>query len=81
MLHTGRTFEGAYGQTAADHLFRAALGSQGRAVVIVPVMIGSRMVGVLCANDPTGQTSSIERIGEAVGEAFERLIVAQKSGV
>ena len=81
VLHTGRTFEGAYGQTAADHLFRAALGSQGRAVVIVPVMIGSRMVGVLCANDPAGQTSSIERIGEAVGEAFERLILAQKSGV
>lgn len=79
VLHDGRPFRGAYGQTAADHLFRAALGSQGREVAIVPVMIGSRMVGVLCANDPATDTSAIERIAEAMGHAFERLIVAQKS--
>ena len=80
VLHSGRTFHGAYGQTAADHLFRAAFGSQGREVVIVPVLIGSRMVGVLCANDPTAETGAIERVAEAVGQAFERLIVSQKSG-
>jgi hypothetical protein len=81
VLHTGRLFHGAYGQTAADHLFRAAFGGNGREVVIVPVMIGSRMVGVLCANDPSGETAIVERVAEAVGEAFERLIVSQKSGV
>jgi hypothetical protein len=80
VLHSGRPFQGAYGQTAADHLFRAAFGSQGRDVVIVPVMIGSRMVGVLCANDPSGDTRAVERVAEAVGQAFERLIVSQKSG-
>jgi hypothetical protein len=80
VLHTGRPFQGAYGQTAADHLFRAAFGSHGREVVIVPVMIGSRMVGVLCANDPSADTSGVERVAEAVGHAFERLIVSQKSG-
>ena len=80
VLHSGRPFHGAYGQTAADHLFRAAFGSQGRDVVIVPVMIGSRMVGVLCANDPATDTSAVERVAEAVGQAFERLIVTQKSG-
>ena len=80
VLHTGRPFQGAYGQTAADHLFRAAFGSHGREVVIVPVMIGSRMVGVLCANDPSADTSGVERVAEAVGRAFERLIVSQKSG-
>jgi GAF domain-containing protein len=80
VLHTGRPFHGAYGQTAADHLFRSAFGSHGREVVIVPVMIGSRMVGVLCANDPAADTSAVERVAEAVGKAFERLIVAQKSG-
>jgi hypothetical protein len=79
VLHTGRPFHGAYGQTAADHLFRSAFGSHGREVVIVPVMIGSRMVGVLCANDPAADTSAVERVAEAVGKAFERLIVAQKS--
>ena len=80
VLHTGRPFQGAYGQTAADHLFRAAFGSHGREVVIVPVMIGSRMVGVLCANDPSADTTGVERVAEAVGHAFERLIVSQKSG-
>lgn len=80
VLHSGRMFHGAPGQTAADHLFRAAFGSHGRDVVIVPVMIGSRMVGVLCANDPSGDTAAVERIAEAVGKAFERLIVSQKSG-
>ncbi len=80
VLHTGRVFHGAYGQTAADHLFRAALGSQGRNVLIVPVMIGSRLVGVLCANDPAADTSVVERIAEAMGQAFERLIVSKKSG-
>jgi hypothetical protein len=80
VLHTGRSFHGAYGQTAADHLFRAAFGSNGREVVIVPVMIGSRLVGVLCANEPSGQTAVVERIAGAVGQAFERLIVSKKSG-
>ena len=80
VLHTGRLFHGAYGQTAADHLFRSAFGSHGREVVIVPVMIGSRMVGVLCANDPASDTSAVERVAEAVAKAFERLIVARKAG-
>ena len=79
VLHNGRPFHGAYGQTAADHLFRAAFGSSGREVVIVPVMIGSRMVGVLCANDPSSDTAAVERVAEAVGQAFERLILSQKS--
>jgi hypothetical protein len=42
-------------------------------------MIGARMVGVLCANDPAPDTSAVERIADAMGNAFERLIVSQKS--
>lgn len=79
VLHSGQVFRGAYGQTAADHLFRAALGSHGRDVVIVPVMIGARMVGVLCANDPAPDSGVVERVAEAMGHAFERLIVSHKS--
>ena len=80
VLHSGRLFVGPYGQTAADHLFRAALGSQGRDVIVVPVLVGSRMVGVLCANDPlSSDTAAVERIAEAMGKAFERLIVSRKS--
>lgn len=79
VLHTGKPFRGAYGQTAADHLFRAAFGSHGREVVIVPVVIGSRMVGALCANDPTGDTAAVERVADALGQAFQRLIVSHKA--
>ena len=47
--------------------------------MIVPVTIGSRMVGVLCANDPMADTSAVERVAQAMGDAFERLIVSKKS--
>ena len=79
VLHSGRPFHGAYGQTAADHLFRAAFGSQGREVLVLPVFVGSRLVGVLCANDPAPRTTAIEEIADAMGRAFEQLIVSQKS--
>ena len=79
VLHSGRAFHGAYGQTAADHLFRAAFGSHGREVMVLPVIVGSRMVGVLCANDPAPQSTAIEGIAGAMGRAFEQLIVSKKS--
>jgi hypothetical protein len=34
----------------------------------------------LCANDPSNETAFVERVAEAVGKAFERLIITQKSG-
>jgi hypothetical protein len=79
VLHSGKPFRGAYGQTAADHLFRAAFGSKGRDVAIVPVLIGARMVGVLCANDPVADDTIIEQVAGALGDAFQRLIVTRKS--
>lgn len=79
VLHSGRAFHGAYGQTAADHLFRAAFGSHGREVMVLPVIVGSRMVGVLCANDPAPQSTAIEEIAGAMGQAFEQLIVSKKT--
>jgi len=80
VLHSGQLFLGAYGDTAADHLFRSAFGSQGREVAICPVYVGSRMVGVLCVNDPATQAEALEWVADALGQAFERLIVAHKSG-
>jgi hypothetical protein len=79
VLHTGRAFRGAYGQTAADHLVRTALGRQSHEVLIVPVMVGSRLIGVLCAKDPDTDSSAVERVADAMGLAFERLIVSRKS--
>jgi hypothetical protein len=80
VLHSGKLFRGAYGDTAADHLFRSAFGTHGREVAICPVHVGARMVGVLCVNDPPAATDAVERVAGALGAAFQRLIVAQKSG-
>lgn len=79
VMHSGKAFRGVYGETAADHLFRAAFGSHGREVAILPVLIGRRLVGVLCANDPAVDTGELEQIADVLGETFERLIVSRKS--
>ncbi len=81
VAHSGEVFRGPYGQTAADHLLRAALGSQGREIIIAPVLIGTRICGLLCATDPGPDAGLIERVAEAMGQAFQRLIVSQKSEV
>lgn len=81
VAHSGEVFRGPYGQTAADHLLRAALGSQGREVVIAPVLIGTRMCGLLCATDPGSDSGPIEGVAEAMGRAFQRLINSRKSQV
>lgn len=79
VAHSGEVFRGPYGQTAADHLLRAALGSQGREILIAPVLIGTRMCGLLCATDPGPDSGPIEGVAQAMGRAFQRLIVSQKS--
>ncbi len=80
VVHSGEVFRGPFGQTAADHLLRAALGS-GREIVIAPVLIGNRIGGLLCATDPGSDSTPIEAVAEAMGRAFQRVIVTQKSDV
>lgn len=79
VAHHGKVFHGPHGQTAADQLLRAALGSQGRDVLVAPVWIGKRMCGLLCATDPATNSAPIEAVAAAMGEAFQRLIVSNKS--
>lgn len=81
VLKTGGAVRGPYGHTAADHLFRAALGGRGKEVAVAPVLIGERLCGLLCATDPTGPPDAVEHIAGAMGEAFERLIVSRKSRI
>lgn len=81
VAHRGEVFRGPHGQTAADHLLRAALGSHGREIVVAPVLIGTRICGLLCATDPGPDSGPIERVAEAMGQAFQRLIVGQKSQI
>lgn len=81
VLYTGESFRGFYGEVAADRLLRTALGSRGRAVGVVPVRVASRLVGVLCADDPAVDLQPLDRIGSALAEAFEGLILARKSRI
>jgi len=79
VLHSGEPFIGTYGDNAADHLFRSAFGNRGRQVAVAPVLIGTRVVGVLCADDPVTDAASIERVAQALAEALEGLIMSRKS--
>jgi hypothetical protein len=75
-------YHGRYGTTAADNLFRAAIGSRGGELIIQPIVIGERVVAVLCADDVGyGEVGArrLEAIAHAVAEAFKRLIVHGKS--
>ena len=78
VVETSTAFRGPYGQTAADHLFRAALGGRGEQVAIAPVLIGDRLIGLLCADDPFGAPDAVAQIATDVGKALQRMIAAQK---
>lgn len=81
VVQTGTPHEGAYGSSAADHLYRAATGSRGGRISIQPVLVGGRVVAVLAADDVTFGPIGYERIGvlaHAAGQAFKRLIVESK---
>jgi hypothetical protein len=74
-------YSGPHGTTAADGLFRAAVGSRGGEIVLQPVAVGGKVVAVLAADDVAFDREGVERLevlARAVGEAFERIIVAGK---
>lgn len=74
-------YRGAPGTTAADGLFRAALGNRGGEVAIQPVGVGGKVVAALAVDDLRFGDVGAERLevlAKAVGEAFERIIVARK---
>ncbi|MFK8003884.1 MAG: hypothetical protein AB8H86_30250 [Polyangiales bacterium] len=68
-------YRGPFGGSAADHLYRAAIGSRGGNVEIHPVDVQGTVVAVLCADDPTPDpTVSLGVIAHAMGEALARLV-------
>lgn len=77
----GEPYAGAHGTSAADGLFRAAVGSRGGTVVLMPVSVGGKVVAVLGADDVRYEREGVERLeilAHAIGEAFERIIVESK---
>ena len=77
VLDRGDVYEGPYGTTTADDLFRAATGSRGGRVVIHAVRVAGKPLGALCAEgvryDELGKRR-IEELVIAAGRAFERLL-------
>ncbi|MEM9191810.1 MAG: hypothetical protein AAGF12_21745 [Myxococcota bacterium] len=82
VLETREPYRGAHGPTAADQIFRAAIGSRGGELHLHPILVGSKLVGVLAvaepAPGPTGE-DRIETIAGEMGDALERLILAKKT--
>lgn len=77
----GIAHAGPYGTTSADGIYRAAIGSRGGDVVVQPILVSGKPVGVLCADDvrfgPRGE-KRVELVARALGEALERIIVSGK---
>lgn len=74
-------YHGPSGTAAADGLFRAALGSRGGPVSIQPIIVASKLVAVLAADDVRFGEKGRERVetlARAVSEAFERIILDGK---
>jgi hypothetical protein len=82
VIESGRAHHGPYGTSPADQLFRAATGSRGARLGVQPVFVGSKITGVLCADDARYGEAGEERLavlGHAIGEGFKRLILAQRA--
>lgn len=68
-------YRGPFGGSAADHLYRAAIGSRGGNVELHPVDVQGTVVAVLCADDPTPDpTVSLGVIAHAMGDALARMV-------
>jgi hypothetical protein len=81
VLETGKAHHGPHGTSPADQLFRAATGSRGARLGVQPVFVGTKVTGVLCADDARYGEAGEERLAvlaHAIGEGFKRLILAQK---
>jgi hypothetical protein len=75
-------YVGQHGTSAADGLFRAAVGSRGGEVVLHPIAVGGRVIAVLAGADVEYEREGRDRIevlARALGEAFERVITSAKN--
>ena len=83
VVESGVGFFGPYGNAIADGLFRAAVGSRGGDLALLPIKVSGKVVGLLACDDvragPQGQ-QRLELLASAIEEAFGRIIVKQKQG-
>jgi hypothetical protein len=83
VVESGVGYFGPYGNAIADGLFRAAVGSRGGDLALLPIKVSGKVVGLLACDDvragPRGQ-QRLELLATAIEEAFGRIIVKQKRG-
>jgi hypothetical protein len=83
VLETGEPYLGPHGQSSADAVFRAALGSRGGDVLLAPIVLSGRAVAVLALDEPVADSIVLleraEVLCRATADAFRRLIVASKA--
>ena len=80
-ITSGTAHFGAYGTTAADGIYKAAIGSIGGDALVQPVIVAGKPVAVLCGDDlryGSRGRQRVEALALALGDAFERLIVSKK---
>ncbi|MBX3247361.1 MAG: hypothetical protein KF901_09275 [Myxococcales bacterium] len=82
VVEGGQAHRGSHGTSAADNLFRAAIGSRGGRLLVEPVRVGGRVVALLCLDDPRFPDTAVhaEELARATGELFERLIREGRRG-
>ena len=83
VVESGDAYLGPYGSAIADGIFRAAVGSRGGDVVLQPIRVGGKIVGVLACDDVRRGMLGLARIEQivlAVEDAFGRLIAEHKLG-
>jgi len=82
VLETKEPYLGPHGDSSADAVFRAALGSRGGDVLLVPVVLSGRTVAVLALDEPVADAVVLleraEVLSRATADALRRLIVATK---
>lgn len=79
VLTTQRPYSGPHGHSAADGLFRAALGCRGGEVMVMPVFVSNKIVALLAADEIRFRSAGRERVeilAKAAGEALERIVVS-----
>ncbi|MCG8557411.1 MAG: hypothetical protein MJD61_19310 [Proteobacteria bacterium] len=81
-LHSFSTYLGPPGRAPVDNVFRAAVGNLGGELLIHPLHVGGRVLGLLCVDAVRHADLALERIeaiGAAMVEALQRIIVRAKS--
>jgi hypothetical protein len=81
VVESGEPHDGPHGEGTGDAVFRAAIGSSGDRLVVVPVQVGDRIAGLLCADGVDPGADGAQRLATlagAAGDALYRLVLRGK---